>query len=168
MAILVRDIFNDENVVEQLDALYKSCSVYFQAHGMSSRWAAEDQLLQIQMDPDRRILGVLLADSSELIGAVDVKLYYPSIDCVTIGSILFRPEWRGKGFGTETLREIERRAIRDWKTTKLEIAVSEHANAASYFLAKNGFKKTERHTIERRETEPFEVVFWEKYLQVER
>lgn len=108
MAILIRDIFNDENVVEQLDALYKSCSDYFQVHGVSERWAAEETLLQIQMDPDRRILGVFLADSSQLTGAVEVKLRYPSNDCVTIGSILFRPEWRGKGFGTEMLREIER------------------------------------------------------------
>jgi len=50
MAILIRDIFNDTDAVEQLQALFESCSDYFRMHGASLVWAGEETLLWIQMD----------------------------------------------------------------------------------------------------------------------
>ena len=164
MAVLIRDIFDDENVVEQLEALYESCADFFEVHGISRRWAGEEVLLLTQMDPRRHLLGVFAADRPELIGAVEIMAEYPCSDCVTLASILLRPEYRRKGLGTEILRTIENLARTNWDAARLEIAVTEHERARSLFLTKNGFKRTERRKIDRREGEPFEVVVWEKHL----
>ena len=146
MRIIIRDIFNDTDAVEQLQALFESCSDHFQIHGASLVWAGEETLLCIQMDPYRRIFCIFCDENPELIGGMEVRLSHPSDDCLSFGWFLIRHNWRGMGIGTEAVQEIERRAVREWHVVSMECGVTEHENRARNFLVKNGFKETISNT----------------------
>ena len=122
MAVLMRDIFDDENVVKQLDALCESCVDFFEVHGISRRWGRGEVLLLAQMDPCRHLLGVLAADRSELIGAVEIMAECPCSACVTVASIPLRPEYRTKALGTEILRTLENPTRNSSDATRIEMA----------------------------------------------
>ncbi len=162
--IVIRDIFNDNDVLEQLNRLYQDCSDYFAIHGMSQRWAAEETLLQIQMDPDRHLFGVFMPDKVEILGAAEIKAEYPASGFLTIGWMLIAPWFRGKGIGSELLRYIELQAVKDWNMTELFVSISEHESRAETFLIRNGFVSTRKQRKEKQEGNEFTVTLFEKRI----
>ncbi len=162
--MLIRDVFNDKDILEQLDRLYKDCSDYFTIYNMYQLWAAEETLLQIQMDPDRHLFGVFMPNKTEMLGAVEIKAEYPTLGALTIGWILIAPSFRGKGVGSELFRFIELKAVKDWSTTEIFVNLSEHESRAELFLTKNGFINTGKQRKEKQGGNEFTVTLFTKHI----
>lgn len=165
--MIIRDVFNDNDIFEQLDHLLHSCTDHFIAHGISERWITEETLLQIQMDPDRHIFGTFITNKKEMIGAMELKIGYPAINTLTIGWILIDPEYRGKGMGSKLLNYIEKWARKEWNVNNIFIYLSETEILTKTFFLKNGFINLKKQQIEKQEGKEFTVTLFGKCLDQE-
>lgn len=95
--------------------------------------------------PADKIVWGVARDGGSLAGVIELVRGYPDADCLWLGLLLFRPEWRGAGLGVAVMSGLERWAAESGFRS-LGLGVVEHNEPALRFWLARGFVEFRRFT----------------------
>jgi RimJ/RimL family protein N-acetyltransferase len=92
-----------------------------------------------QHTPNQRFMKVIETETKEIVG--DIWFVYREDKNISfIGDVFFEEVHRGKGYGSEALKMLEKIAKEDHKTNSIVLSVFKHNPRAKSFYERNGYE----------------------------